>query len=203
MADPRKSWRSQLPRVAGAAIEELEPLLSKRLLAQGASLLFPQQSCNRVRTALLRAAGAQIGNQSLIQGPVRFTGLRDCCRLLIIGDYTIITGPLHCDLGAEVRIGNGVRIGHDVSLLTVSHAIGRESLRAGLSEAWPIEIGDGAWLASRVTVLPRVRIGAGAVVAAGAVVTRDVPPNTLVAGVPARVIRELQLDDQAASLAGG
>jgi maltose O-acetyltransferase len=57
--------------------------------------------------------------------------------------------------------------------------------------ARPVSIEDGAWIAARVTILPGVTIGRGTVVAAGAVVTRDVPPNTLAAGVPARVKREL------------
>jgi maltose O-acetyltransferase len=176
-------------------LEEVEPLLSRKVFVQTAAALFPQQSFNRTRTVLLRAAGAKIGARSLIQGPVRVTGTGNPWRFLHIGDQTIISGPLHLDLGAEVRIGNGVRIGHDVSMLTISHAIGDEGLRSGLSEAWSIEIGDGAWLASRVTVLPKVRIGAGAVVAAGAVVTRDVPANTLVAGVPARVMRSLNVSE--------
>ena len=189
------SWHLQLPKLAHAAFEEIEPLLSRKILAQGATLLLPQQSFNRTRTALLRAAGVRIGKQSLIQGPVRFTGQGNPCRLLSIGDYTIITGPLHLDLNAEVRIGSGVRIGHNVSLLTISHAIGGPLLRSGKSEAWPIEIGDGVWLASHVIILPKVRVGRGAVVAAGAVVTRDVPPNTFNAGVPARVVRTLDSGD--------
>jgi len=192
MADGESNWRDQLPKAARAAFEEIEPLLSRRVLAQSAGLL-PQQSFNRARTAMLRAAGVRIGKQSLIQGPVRFTGTGNPCSLLSIGDNTLITGPLHLDLGAPVHIGNWVRIGHDVSLLTISHAIGAEWFRSGTSEASSIEIGNGAWLASRVTVLPKVRIGEGAIVAAGAVVTRDVAPNTLVAGVPARLIRDLHV----------
>jgi len=191
MVDHAARLISRLPGLARAAFEEIEPLLSAKILAQTAAVLFPQQSFNRTRTALLRAAGAQIGAHSLIQGPVKFTGMGNSCRLLSIGAHTIITGPLHLDLGAPIRIGNGVRMGHDVSLLTINHAIGEHWLRSGPSEAWEIEIGDGVWLASRVTVLPKVHIGAGSVVAAGAVVTRDVPRNTLVAGVPARVVRTL------------
>ena len=181
---------SRVPGFSRAAFEEIEPLLSGTLLAHAATVL-PQQSFARTRTALLRAAGVRIGAHSLVQGPVRITGIGNPCVHLSIGKYTIITGPLHVDLAAPVDIGDGVRIGHDVSLITVNHAIGPRWLRSGTSEFGRIEIGNGAWLASRVTVLPKVRIGAGAVVAAGAVVTRDVPDDTLVAGVPARVIRTL------------
>ncbi len=192
--DPQRQrgLRSLMARAARVTMEEAGPLLSVRPLTQVAASLLPQQSFNRVRTNLLRAAGVKIGHHSLVQGAVQIVGARGAARLLSIGDYTIITGPLRVDLGAPVRIGDAVRIGHDVILLTISHAIGSKHLRAGKSEASGIEIGAGAWLASRVTVLPGVQIGAGAVVAAGAVVTRDVPENTLVAGVPARVLRTLE-----------
>ena len=93
-----------------------------------------------------------------------------------------------------MRMGYNVRVGHDVSLFTITHAIGSRQLRCGTSTVGGIDIGEGAWLASRVTVLPGVTIGAGAVVGVGSVVTRDVPPNTLVAGVPARVIRTLETE---------
>lgn len=185
-----KRLLSRLPKFARAVLEEVEPLVSAEVFTQTAGLL-PQQSFMRTRTALLRAAGATIGHHSLIQGPVRVTGLGNPCRYLSIGNHTIITGHLHLDLGAPVTIGDGVRIGHDVTLLTVTHAIGAEWLRAGASEASGIEIGNGVWIASRVTMLPGVRIGHGSVIAAGSVVTRDVPPNTLVAGVPARALRTL------------
>jgi maltose O-acetyltransferase len=147
---------------------------------------------------MLRAAGVRIGKHSLIQGKLRVTGPGNPCELLNIGEGTLITGGLHVDLGAPIRIGNQVRIGHDVSLLTINHAVGPVHLRAGTSFFAEIVIGDGAWLASRCTVLPGVTIGAGAIVGAGSVVTRDVASNTLVAGVPARLIRTLEPDDQRA-----
>jgi acetyltransferase-like isoleucine patch superfamily enzyme len=178
-------------RLARASLEEISPFFPRKVVAESLAGLLPQQSFNRTRTALLRAAGVRVGDRSLIQGPVRLTGKGNPCELLSIGDDTLITGPLHADLGAPIRIGHSVRIGHDVSLLTVNHAIGERWLRSGTSVFGPIDIGDGAWIASRVTVLPGVTIGAGSVVAAGAVVTRNVAPNTLVAGVPARVVRTL------------
>ena len=194
MVDRKSKLLSLVPHLAHAVHEEIEPFLSRMAFAQAATLL-PQQAFARTRTAMLRAAGVSIGPQSLIQGPLRITGIGDPCHYLSIGTYTIITGPLHVDLAAPVKIGNCVRIGHDVSLITVNHKIGPKWLRSGTSEFGAIEIGNGAWLASRVMVLPKVRIGAGAVVAAGAVVTRDVPDHTLVAGVPARVVRELDVSE--------
>ncbi|MEO6603098.1 MAG: acyltransferase [Polyangiaceae bacterium] len=179
-----------LPRLAQAALGEVETLLSRRILAEAAAS-FPTQSFSRTRTALLRAAGVRIGEHTLIQGPVRITGSGNPCKSVSIQGHTIISGPLHLDVGAPIEIGWWVRIGHDVSLLTISHEIGNEQLRSGDRVFAPITIGNGAWLASRTVVLPGVTIGNGSVVAAGAVVTRDVPDNTLVAGVPARFVRAL------------
>jgi maltose O-acetyltransferase len=182
-----QNFWTKLERVA---LEEMQPLLSRRVLSTLA-LGLPAQSFSRVRTAMLRAAGLHIGPLSLFQGPLHITGGDRACERLDIGTYTLISGALHCDLAAPIRIGDRVRIGHDVSLLTVDHEIGPAEMRCGTRSFGAIEIGDGAWLASRVVVLPGVRIGAGAIVAAGSVVTRDVAPNTLVAGVPARKIRDL------------
>jgi maltose O-acetyltransferase len=181
------------PHLMQVAFEEVEPLASRRVLAQLA-VGFPIQTFSRTRTAMLRAAGMRIGRSSLVQGPLRITGTGNPCQDFSIGTFTLLSGALHADIGAPIRIGNRVRIGHDVSLLTVDHDVGPERMRSGQRKFGPIEIGDGAWLASRVVVLPGVRIGAGAIVAAGSVVTRDVPDNTLVVGVPARVARNLSAD---------
>ncbi len=183
-----------LARLARAAVEEVSPIVPRKIVAEAAGHFLPQQTFNRTRTALFRAAGVKIGQHSLILGPMRLTGNGDPCSHLSIGDWTIITGPLHADLGAPVRIGSCVRLGHDVSLLTISHSVGNETLRSGKSWFGPIEIGHGVWIASRVTVLAGVTIGDGAIVAAGSVVTRDVPANVMVAGVPARVVKALPPD---------
>lgn len=179
------------PHFTKVVTEELGPVLSRRLMATLSSAL-PTQAFNRSRTALLRASGMKIGPRSLVQGPLKVTGTTDNpCSQISIGTFTLISGALHCDVGAPIRIGNRVRIGHDVTLLTVDHHVGSADMRSGKQKHGPIEIGDGAWLASRVIVLPGVRIGTGAIVAAGSVVTHDVPDHTLVVGVPARVARQL------------
>jgi len=178
------------PHLKRVALEEVEGLLSRRILAELATS-FPAQSFSRTRTALLRRAGVKIGRSSLVQGPLRITGEGNPCENISIGTFTLISGSLHCDIGAPLQIGSRVRIGHDVSLLTVDHRVGPEEMRSGDRKFGAIEIGDGAWLASRVVVLPGIRIGAGAIVAAASVVTRDIPANTLAVGVPARVVRDL------------
>ena len=88
-------------------------------------------------------------------------------------------------------IGDRCDIGPGVEFVPGSHTIGNASRRAGFGTAKPIFVGNGCWLGAKSIILGGVKIGDGCVVAAGAVVIHDVPPNTLVAGVPARVKRQL------------
>jgi maltose O-acetyltransferase len=98
---------------------------------------------------------------------------------------------IHSHLDAPINIGRKVDIGPSVEFVTGSHVIGTSQRRAGAGTALPISIGDGCWIGARTVILGGVSIGAGSVVAAGSVVTRDVPANVLVAGVPAKVKRVL------------
>lgn len=174
--------------------DELANLQLAKLAAELVTSPMPHLCFTYSRTQAWRAAGLRAGERSRLMGALHLTGRAAWQDNLSIGADTLITGPLSIDLEAPVHIGDRVRIGHDVLLLTVDHQIGKSEYRCGHSFARPISIGDGAWLGSRVVVLPGVSIGKGAVVAAGAVVTRDVPADTLVAGVPARVLRALPED---------
>lgn len=98
---------------------------------------------------------------------------------------------LRTHIDAPITIGSNCDIGPNVDLVTGSHCIGTSHRRAGEGTALPITIGDGCWIGAHSLILGGVRIGSGCVVAAGSVVTRDVPDNMLVAGVPARIKRKL------------
>ncbi|HVR20860.1 MAG TPA: acyltransferase [Polyangiaceae bacterium] len=186
-------------RVVRVLREEIGDVGLRQLGAGLVSRVLPQLSFARCRTAALRALGVRLGPRSVVLGPLRITGKGDVRRLLSFGADVVVTGPLHVDIGGEVRIGDRVYIGHDAALITVDHRIGSSERRCAETKLESIVIGDGAWLAARVIVLPGVTIGAGAVVAAGAVVTRDVEPNVLVGGVPARVLRKLDAEKQSES----
>ena len=97
------------------------------------------------------------------------------------------------DLGG-VQIGDLVMIGPNVNLITTGHAMAPSQRRKTI-ESRPIVIGRNVWIAAGATILGGVTVGDNAVVGADAVVTRDVPPNTFVAGVPARVVRQLETDE--------
>ena len=92
---------------------------------------------------------------------------------------------------APVNIGNNVMIGPDCGIYTVNHPMTATGRRQYLAQAKPVTIGNDVWFGGSVTVLPGVTIGNNVVIAAGAVVTKDVPDNTLAAGVPAKAIRQL------------
>jgi acetyltransferase-like isoleucine patch superfamily enzyme len=94
------------------------------------------------------------------------------------------------DMGG-VDIGDLVMIGPNVNIITAGHAL-EPSRRRTYVEAKPIVIEKNVWIATGATIIGGVTVGENSVVAAGAVVTRNVPPNSLVAGVPAKVIRSLE-----------
>lgn len=123
----------------------------------------------------------EIGNCGLFAG-VRF----ECWAgaTIRVGDGTYLNRGTEIVAGRSVTIGRDCKIARDVIVMdTDQHAV----LGAGLQLA-PVEIGDRVWIGARAIVLKGVHIGNDSVVAAGAVVTRDVPPHTVVAGVPARTI---------------
>ncbi len=110
---------------------------------------------------------------------------------LTIGPRTFVNMGLTALDVAAITIGADCQIGPHVQLLTPTHPLEPEPRRDKLEAARPIVIGYNVWLGGGAIVCPGVAIGDDAVVAAGAVVTRDVPAGTVVAGVPARVIRTL------------
>jgi maltose O-acetyltransferase len=92
---------------------------------------------------------------------------------------------------ATVTIGDDVQIGPNVQLLTPTHPIDPDTRRAKWEAAEPIVIEGNVWLGGGVIVLPGVTIGENSVVGAGTIVTKDLPPNVVAAGNPARVVRSL------------
>lgn len=94
----------------------------------------------------------------------------------------------------EVWIGDNVMIGPGTLISTVNHPLTPMGRRQHLGIAKPVRIGNDVWIGGNATILPGVTIGNNVVVAAGAVVTKDIPDNTLVGGVPAKKIRDLEDD---------
>ena len=114
----------------------------------------------------------------------------DCGKNIHVGKQVFINMGCKFQDQGGIFIGDGSLIGHNVVLATLNHAIPPED-RSSMLPA-PIRIGRHVWIGANATVLPGVTIGDGAIIAAGAVVTRDVPENAIVGGVPARVMRRFK-----------
>jgi maltose O-acetyltransferase len=113
-------------------------------------------------------------------------------RLIEIGDNSGI--GVDCHVPADIHIGRDVMMGPEVLIVSQNqnHRIDNLELPMrlqGYKESLPVVIEDDVWLGARVIVLPGIKIGRGAVIGAGAIVTRDVPPYAVCAGNPARIIR--------------
>ncbi|MFR7589984.1 MAG: sugar O-acetyltransferase [Longibaculum sp.] len=93
---------------------------------------------------------------------------------------------------ASITLGDYVFVGPSCGLYTASHPFDKERRNAGLENAKPIVIESYVWLGANVTVLPGVTIGEGSVIAAGSVVSKDIPPYVIAGGVPCRVMKKIE-----------
>ena len=106
---------------------------------------------------------------------------------ITIGRHVFINACCHFQDHGGVTLGDGCQIGHNVVFATLNHGIAPED-RVHTYPA-PIVLGKNVWVGSNATILQGVTVGDNAIIAAGAVVTKDVPADTIVGGVPAKVIR--------------
>jgi acetyltransferase-like isoleucine patch superfamily enzyme len=135
-----------------------------------------------LRYILLKIAGFNIGRKTVIQS-VRFFSFGK----LTVGDNTIINSGCYLDNRRGIFIGNSVVIAHDSKLYTLGHDYNDPGFK---TKGAPIYIEDFVVIFSNALIMPGVRIGKGAVVLSGAVVTRDVESNSVVGGNPAKFIKK-------------
>ena len=164
-------------------------------LRLGAALLLcrwlPPFYLAGVRVRALRLAGIEIGPGTGIGGGFWLAGGPESASRLKIGRDCFINDGCRFDVSALVTIEDGAHLAHDVALITATHEIGARHRRAGARVERPDHDRQGCWIGARALVLAGVTIGEGSIVAAGAVVTSSVAPDTIVGGVPARVIRTI------------
>lgn len=111
----------------------------------------------------------------------------DCGKNITVGKNVFINSGCRFQDQGGITIDDGALIGHNVVLATLNHDPAPEK-RSTMHPA-PIHVGKNVWIGANATVVPGVNIGDGAIIAAGAVVTKDVPENAVVAGVPAKVVK--------------
>jgi acetyltransferase-like isoleucine patch superfamily enzyme len=129
-----------------------------------------------------------LGNYSVIES---FACVNNAVGDVIIGNYTRI--GLHNTIIGPVTIGNYVNLAQGITVTALNHNFEDSNKRIdeqGVSTN-PVTIEDDIWIGANAVILPGVTIGHHSVVAAGAVVTKDVPPHSLVAGVPAKIIKQI------------
>jgi len=155
-------------------------LVAKRLPPSYSSLRLGQTRFRRICGRLmLRKCGKYV---NIEQGAV-------FSHKVSLGDYSGI--GINAKIYGECHIGDYVMMGTDVTIITRNHSFSRTDIpmmHQGFETEKPVRIGNDVWIGDRVIILPGVCIGDGCVIAAGAVVTKDTPPYSVVAGVPAKVI---------------
>ena len=138
-----------------------------------------------VRALLSRLFGHDV-DSSLRVFPPFYT---DFGKNIHIGKNVFINACCHFQDHGGVTLGDGCQIGHNVVFATLNHGMAPED--RGTTYPAPIRLGENVWVGSNATILQGVSIGDNSIVAAGAVVTRDVPENVIVAGVPAKIIKTI------------
>jgi maltose O-acetyltransferase len=135
-----------------------------------------------LRTFFARKIFLRSGKDLKISRNVRFGSGRH----VVVGDYVGINE--NCWIGNDTVIGNDVMFGPEVTILSGGHNFSRTDIpmrEQGATPRKPVVIGDDVWIGTRVTILPGVKIGSHSILAAGSIVTKDVPEWAIVAGNPA------------------
>lgn len=158
--------------------------LAARFLAYLQRRWISRIPCHSLRRAAFRLAGMKIGpGSSLLMG----VEARRADRVSIGSNCVVNRDVLLDGRGGPLTIGDNVDVAQEAVIWTLGHDPHDDHHR---DKGGPVTIGDHAWIGHRAIIMPGVSIGRGAVVAAGAVVTHDVPAMAIAAGVPAKVIGE-------------
>lgn len=167
----------------------LEDLVAERQRAKHLTWRFNMTDPADVpaRQALVRELFGTVGERVWIEAPLQVSYGSN----VTFGDDVFVNVGFTLVDDIEVRIGSRVMIAPNVTITVTGHPVHPE-LRTGMAQfSAPVVIEDDVWLGAHVVVLPGITIGAGSIVGAGSVVTRNVPPGVVVGGVPARVLRRI------------
>ena len=161
--------------------ELLRVRLKTELLCHEYNNILPGSEKKAV--AMASILGTKIPDGLTILSPVYF----DYGINTVFGANVFVNHGCYFMDGAKITVGTNVFIGPFCGFYTATHPLAFAERNIGLEKALPIVVGDNCWFGANVSVMPGVTIGSGSVIAAGSVVTRDLPDNSLAAGVPAEV----------------
>jgi maltose O-acetyltransferase len=141
-----------------------------------------------LKNILLKISGISVGKNSKIVGPIRIGTVAS----LKIGNDCWIGSGLNIYGNGNVAIGDRCDLAPDISFVTGSHEIGDTNRRAGKGISYSIEVSDGCWIGARATIVGNIKINTSSIVGASSLVNKNVLENTIVGGVPAKVIKVLE-----------
>ena len=170
---------------AGSTLHQAFHTFSQEALKITAELNGAYHAPEEVRALMSQLTASEIDESFGLFPPFH----TDCGKNTKIGKRVFINAGCQFQDQGGITIGDDVLVGPQTIIATLNHDPAPDK-RGGMIPK-PVKIGNKVWLGARVTICPGVTIGEGAIVGAGAVVTKDVPPRTVVAGVPARIIKEL------------
>ena len=172
-----------------------EEFLAGRLRSQELSFSYnalrPSQTAERER--MIRENFKHIGKKFLVEQPFRC----DFWERVSVGENFYSNYNFVILAGNFIEIGDNVMFGPDCGLYAAGHPLNAHTRNLGLEYAWPIRIGDNVWVGGGVKIMGGVTIGDNAVIAAGSIVTKDIPSGVLAGGNPCRVLREISEEDDA------
>lgn len=173
------------PIYSGTEIYKFMVMLSNEAMKITAILNNSYHEQEEIQELFSKLIGKTVDKSFMIFPPF----YTDCGKNITIGKNVFINTCCHFQDQGGIIIGDGTLIGHNVTLATLNHGFVPED-RATTYPS-PIIIGKNVWIGSNVTIIPGVTIGENAIIAAGAVVTKDVPANVIAGGVPAKIIKSI------------
>ncbi|MCI8388622.1 MAG: sugar O-acetyltransferase [Clostridiales bacterium] len=163
-------------------------------LSQDALKIIAEMNCGYHSPKEIREYMTRLTSKPIDDGFALFPPFySECGKNIFLGKNVFINSGCHFQDWGGIYIGDGVQIGSYVVIATINHDSDPTRRRDNLPSA--VHIGNGVWIGSHATILPGVTIGDNAIVAAGAVVTKDVAPYTVVGGVPAKAIKIIERRD--------
>jgi acetyltransferase-like isoleucine patch superfamily enzyme len=179
----RNSFKRTLPEIASEAFKLLRGFFVKMKFAQCGPLFRADRGVRIIK----RNGSIKVGRKVQLHREVKLSAWgNEYFTEIKIGDNTSIGDRTEIHAGKGVEIGKGCNIAWDVCIMDRDY----HKFNSNTEEIKPVKIGDNVWIGCNSIILKGITIGNGAVVAAGSIVTKDVPPKVLVGGNPAKVIKE-------------